>query len=133
MGAVGFIRGCWDHWSKPWVPSGSCGVTGFTVVRQGGRRVHPASLDSLGCAMEAVEFIRCRWVLWGAHWGPSGSSGVAGITGVRPGSSCSSGVAGFTPWGSSGSSGTSEMTGVCRGSRRVHPGSLGPLRCTRGS
>ena len=56
MGAVGFIRGCWDHWCATWVPSGSSGVTGFTGVRPGG---HRGSLGSLGCALMAVVFIRC--------------------------------------------------------------------------
>ena len=45
--AVGFIRGRWIHWGAPWGSSGSSGVTGFTGMCPGVRRVHPGSLASL--------------------------------------------------------------------------------------
>ena len=96
-----------------------------------GRRVHPGSLDTLGCALGVVGFIRgslrCALgfvgssnvclVHWGSPWGSSVSSGVAWLVSVRPWSrhsvhwECALGVVLFirvhwgAPFGSSGSSG----------------------------
>ena len=132
---VGFMRGRLVHWAAPWVPSGSSGDAGFTGVRLGGYRVHPGSLGSLRCALDAVGFIRGRWFHREAPWGLSGSSGFARFTGrrlgvrrVHPGSlssfGCALGAVGFirvrwvhygAPWG-----------------RRIPPGSLDSMGCSLG-
>ena len=111
-GVVGFILGHWVHWGAPLVSSGSFGVTGFTGVLPGGRRVHPASLGSLVCALGFAGFIKGHWVNWGVPWGTSGSSGVIVVAGdprVHPGSLGS--------------------LGCPLGCRRVLPRSLGTLVC----
>ena len=57
--SIGFIWGDWVHWGAHRGPSGSSGISGFTMVRPGDGRVHPMV--------------------------SSGSSGVAAMTGVLRG------------------------------------------------
>ena len=57
-----------------WVSSGSTAEAAIDGVRPAGRRVHPVTLVSLGCALG---FIQGRWVHWGAPWGWLGSARVA--------------------------------------------------------
>ena len=54
-------------------------------MRSGGRRVHPGSLGSLGCALGVVGFIRGTLVHSDARWWSFGSYDVAGFIGLCPG------------------------------------------------
>ena len=102
-------------------------------MRLGGRRVHLASLVSLGCAVGFFRFFRGRGVLWGALWWSSGSSRVAGCTGVRSGwFILVRGVRWGAPLGSSGSSGVARLIGVRPVCCRVYLKSLGSVGCALG-
>ena len=67
------------------------GVVRFSLVRPGGRWVHPGLFGSLVFALGVVGFIRGRWiqpVYLGSlrlALGSLGSSGVVGFTRVRAG------------------------------------------------
>ena len=127
LGAVGFIWGRWVHWCAPWGQSGSSGVAWPSRLHPWGRRVHSGSQGSLECAFGVVGFIQDRWVHWGTPWGSWCSPWFTVFTGCV-GHPVSLGTLG-APWVPSGSSGVTGFTGVHPGFRRVHPGSLGSLRC----
>ena len=74
-----------------------------------GRRVHPGSLGSFGCALAIVGFIPGHWGHWGAPWGSLGSFVVAVFFWGAP-------------WGSSGSSWVVGLLGMRPGVSVVHPG-----------
>ena len=65
------------------------GVVRFSLVRPGGRWVHPGLFGSLVFALGVVGFIRGRWIHSGTRWGSLDSTGVFGFTKV------SAGVVGF--------------------------------------
>ena len=153
LGVVGFMRGRWVQLGSPWESFGSFGDIVFTLIRPGGRWVHPRSLDTLWFALRSlgssgfVVFTRVcagtlgsSGIVWfnpvpaGGRWvhpGSLGSLGFAlGVVGFALG------VVGFmrgrwvhlgSPSGSLGSFGVVGFTLIRPGDRWVNPRSLGSL------
>ena len=102
-------------------------------MRPGVGRVHPESLRSLGCAFGVTVFTRRRWGDWGAPSGSSGSFRVGRFIRVRHrGRFIRSRFFPGVSLGSSGSFWVVDFVRVRLEARRVHPRSLGPLRCALG-